>query len=312
VGRGGGPTYEAILAQPGHSIVGRIKITEQGEVLASKYSIPEIALYNLETIATAVIQSGLLPSSSDTLPSWLETMEDLSVRSREVYRQLIYEQPKLVDFFHQVTPIEEISQLQISSRPARRAGKRDLESLRAIPWVFGWTQSRFLLPSWYGVGTALEEFLLENPEGHLTLLQFFYAKWPFFKTAISRVEMTLAKTDLQIAHHYVRELTQSGFETEFDQLFLQISDEYLRTCQVVLQISGHKHLLDEDRDLQRSVQLRNGSIVPLGFIQASLIKRLRQHGGDTIDLRSRYSKKELLRGALLTVNGIAAGMRNTG
>lgn len=312
VGRGGGPTYEAILAQPGHSIDGRIKITEQGEVLASKYSLPEIALYNLETIATAVIQAGLLPSSSDTLPSWMEAMEDLSVRSREVYRQLIYEQPKLVDFFHQVTPIEEISQLQISSRPARRAGKRDLQSLRAIPWVFGWTQSRFLLPSWYGVGTALEEFLLENPEGHLTLLQFFYAKWPFFKTALSRVEMTLAKTDLQIAHHYVRELTQSSYETEFDRLFLEISDEYQRTCQVVLQISGHKELLDSDGDLQRSVQLRNGSIVPLGFIQASLLKRLRQHGGDTVDLRSRYSKKELLRGALLTVNGIAAGMRNTG
>ncbi|MEE3715289.1 phosphoenolpyruvate carboxylase [Tumidithrix elongata RA019] len=312
VGRGGGPTYEAILAQPGHSIDGRIKITEQGEVLASKYSLPEIALYNLETIATAVIQAGLLPTSSDTLPSWLDAMEDLSVRSREVYRDLIYEQPKLVDFFHQVTPIEEISQLQISSRPARRAGKRDLGSLRAIPWVFGWTQSRFLLPSWYGVGTALEEFLLENPEGHLTLLQFFYAKWPFFKTAISRVEMTLAKTDLQIAHHYVRELTEPGYEEVFDRLFTQISLEYQRTCNVVLHISGHKQLLDEDRDLQRSVQLRNGSIVPLGFIQASLIKRLRQHSSDTINLRSRYSKKELLRGALLTVNGIAAGMRNTG
>jgi phosphoenolpyruvate carboxylase len=312
VGRGGGPTYEAILAQPGRSIEGRIKITEQGEVLASKYSLPEIALYNLETIATAVIQAALLPSSTDTLDCWLDTMEGISVRSRQVYRQLIYEQPNLVEFFHQVTPIEEISQLQISSRPARRAGKRDLASLRAIPWVFSWTQSRFLLPSWYGIGAALEEFLQQNPEGHLSLLQYFYSKWPFFKTAISRVEMTLAKTDLQIAHHYMRELTRDGFEEAFVDVFAEILAEYQRTRTVIQSITGQKQMLDSDRDLQRSVQLRNGSIVPLGFIQASLLKRLRQHRPDTVDLRSRYSKNELLRGALLTINGIAAGMRNTG
>ncbi|PZU99772.1 MAG: phosphoenolpyruvate carboxylase [Pseudanabaena sp.] len=312
VGRGGGPTYEAILAQPGRSIEGRIKITEQGEVLASKYSLPEIALYNLETITTAVIQASLLPSSTDTLDCWLDTMEGISVRSREVYRHLIYEQPNLVEFFHQVTPIEEISQLQISSRPARRAGKRDLASLRAIPWVFSWTQSRFLLPSWYGIGAALEEFLSENPEGHLSLLQYFYSKWPFFKTAISRVEMTLAKTDMQIAHHYMRELTKEGHEASFVEIFTEIQEEYQRTLTVIQSITGQKQMLDSDRDLQRSVQLRNGSIVPLGFIQASLLKRLRQHRSDTVDLRSRYSKNELLRGALLTINGIAAGMRNTG
>ena len=312
VGRGGGPTYEAILAQPGRSIEGRIKITEQGEVLASKYSLPEIALYNLETITTAVVQAALLPSSTDTLDCWLDTMEEISVRSRQVYRQLIYEQPNLVEFFHQVTPIEEISQLQISSRPARRAGKRDLASLRAIPWVFSWTQSRFLLPSWYGIGAALEEFLQQNPEGHLSLLQYFYSKWPFFKTAISRVEMTLAKTDLQIAHHYMRELTKEGYEEAFVEVFSEIYEEYQRTRKVIQSITGQKQILDSDRDLQRSVQLRNGSIVPLGFIQASLLKRLRQHRPDTVDLRSRYSKNELLRGALLTINGIAAGMRNTG
>jgi phosphoenolpyruvate carboxylase len=309
VGRGGGPTYEAILAQPGHRLNGRIKITEQGEVLASKYSLPELALYNLETITTGVIQAGLLPNTFGTLTAWLELMEDLSQRSRSVYRELIYDQPQLATFFHQVTPVEEISQLRISSRPARRAGKKDLASLRAIPWVFGWTQSRFLLPSWYGVGTALEEFLAENPEVHLTLLQSLYSKWSFFKTVISKVEMTLAKADLQIAHHYVRELSESGYEDTFEQMFTQINQEYMRTCQVVLKISNHERLLDGDRNLQRSVQLRNGSIVPLGFIQASLIKRLRQHKSD---MRSRYSKGELLRGALLTVNGIAAGMRNTG
>ncbi len=309
VGRGGGPTYEAILAQPGHQLNGRIKITEQGEVLASKYSLPELALYNLESITTGVVQAGLLPNSFGTLTAWLELMEDLAQRSRSVYRELIYEQPDLATFFHQVTPLEEISQLRISSRPARRAGKKDLASLRAIPWVFGWTQSRFLLPSWYGVGTALEEFITENPELHLTLLQSLYSKWSFFKTVISKVEMTLAKADLQIAHHYVRELSEPEYRDTFEQMFMQINQEYLRTCQVVLKITNHEHLLDGDRDLQRSVQLRNGSIVPLGFIQASLIKRLRQHRSD---MRSRYSKGELLRGALLTVNGIAAGMRNTG
>jgi phosphoenolpyruvate carboxylase len=312
VGRGGGPTYEAILAQPGRSIEGRIKITEQGEVLASKYSLPEIALYNLETITTAVIQGTLLPSSTDTLDCWLDTMEEISVRSRQVYRNLIYEQPNLVEFFHQVTPIEEISQLQISSRPARRAGKRDLGSLRAIPWVFSWTQSRFLLPSWYGIGTALDEFLQQNPDGHLSLLQYFYSKWPFFKTVISRVEMTIAKADLQIAHHYMRELTKEGYEQDFVDIFAEILEEFQRTRKVIQTITGSKQILDSDRDLQRSVQLRNGSIVPLGFIQASLLKRLRQHRSDTVDLRSRYSKNELLRGALLTINGIAAGMRNTG
>jgi phosphoenolpyruvate carboxylase len=317
VGRGGGPAYEAILAQPSHTIEGRIKITEQGEVLASKYALPELALYNLETITSAVIQASLLRTSIDDLEPWHEIMEELSIKSREQYRNLIYEQPDFVDFFHQVTPIEEISQLQISSRPTRRGGKRNLASLRAIPWVFSWTQSRFLLPAWYGVGTALQGFLDEKPVEHLSLLRYFYFKWPFFKMAISKVEMTLAKVDLQIAQHYVRELTQPADRERFSLLYEQIAQEYYLTCNLVLTITGHKRLLDGDPDLQRSVQLRNGTIVPLGFLQVSLLKRLRQHQnqssiGTTTIMRSRYSKGELLRGALLTINGIAAGMRNTG
>ena len=314
VGRGGGPAYEAILAQPGHTIKGRIKITEQGEVLASKYSLPELALYNLETVSTAVIKASLLGTSFDDIQPWNEIMEELSVRSRAHYRSLIYEQADLVDFFHQVTPIEEISQLQISSRPARRGGKKDLASLRAIPWVFSWTQSRFLLPSWYGVGTALQEFLNEEPDENLNLLRYFYFKWPFFKMAISRVEMTLAKVDLQMAHHYVRELSKPEDIERFEALFDQIAKEYNLVCDLVLNITGHKRLLDGDPELQRSVQLRNGSIVPLGFLQVSLLKRLREHGKLTTTgvVHSRYSKGELLRGALLTINGIAAGMRNTG
>jgi phosphoenolpyruvate carboxylase len=311
VGRGGGPSHEAILAQPGQSINGRIKITEQGEVLASKYSLPELALYNLEQVASAVIQTSLMFGSIDDIEPWNEVMEDLSDRSRRHYRALVYDCPDLVNFFHQVTPIDEISHLQISSRPARRGGKRDLASLRAIPWVFSWTQSRFLLPSWYGVGTALQEFVAEDPEQNFELLQGFYRKWPFFRMAISKVEMTISKVDLQIARHYVDELSHPDDKEQFMVLFDQITQEYHLICDMVLRISGHERLLDDNPELQRSIHLRNGSIVPLGFLQVSLLKRLRQHGGAGM-IYSRYSKKELLDGALLTINGIAAGMRNTG
>ncbi len=315
VGRGGGPAYEAILAQPSSSIQGRIKITEQGEVLASKYSLPELALYNLEKVTTATIQASLLGSGFDDIEPWNEIMEDLAARSRQHYRALIYEEPNFIDFFHEVTPIEEISQLQISSRPARRGGKKkELSGLRAIPWVFSWTQSRFLLPAWYGVGTALQDFLDQEPEEHLKLLQYFYFKWPFFKMAISKVEMTLAKVDLQMARYYTDELTQPENRERFEVLFERIRNEYHCTRDLVLKITGHTHLLDGDPSLQRSVQLRNGTIVPLGCLQVSLLKRLRQHKQQSATgvVRSRYSRGELLRGALLTINGIAAGMRNTG
>ncbi|GAB1539095.1 phosphoenolpyruvate carboxylase [Scytonema sp. NUACC21] len=315
VGRGGGPAYEAILAQPGHSINGRIKITEQGEVLASKYSLRDLALYNLETITTAVIQASLLRTGFDDIQPWNEIMEELAARSRSHYRALIYEQPDFIDFFHQVTPIEEISQLQISSRPARRpSGKKDLSSLRAIPWVFSWTQTRFLLPSWYGMGTAMQEFLNEEPEEHLKLLRYFYIKWPFFKMVISKAEMTLAKVDLQMARHYVQELSQPEDKERLEKVFEQIASEYYLTRDLVLKITGHERLLDGDPTLQRSVQLRNGTIVPLGFLQVALLKRLRQARTNVTSgvIHSRYSKGELLRGALLTINGIAAGMRNTG
>ncbi|WP_199248065.1 phosphoenolpyruvate carboxylase [[Phormidium] sp. ETS-05] len=315
VGRGGGPAYEAILAQPNRTIEGRIKITEQGEVLASKYTLPDLALYNLESIATAVVKASLLGTGFDDIEAWNEIMEELARDSRAHYRALIYEQPDLVDFFHEVTPIQEISQLQISSRPARRAsGKKDLGSLRAIPWVFSWTQTRFLLPAWYGVGTALQRFLQQEPVEHLKLLQYFYLKWPFFKMVISKVEMTLSKVDLQIAHYYVRELASRERLGRFEELFEAIADEYKLTRELVLKVTSQTRLLDGDPYLQRSVQLRNGTIVPLGLLQVSLLKRLRQHDQQQSSgaIQSRYSKGELLRGALLTLNGIAAGLRNTG
>ncbi len=320
VSRGGGPAYQAILAQPSGTLQGRIKITEQGEVLASKYSLPELALYNLETVTTAVVQNSLVTNQLDATPSWNQLMTRVATRSREHYRALVHDNPDLVAFFQQVTPIEEISKLQISSRPARRkTGARDLSSLRAIPWVFGWTQSRFLLPSWFGVGTALAAEVDSEPE-QLDLLRRLHQRWPFFRMLISKVEMTLSKVDLDLAHHYVNSLGKTEQREAFEAIFQVIADEYDRTLKLVLAITGQERLLGADQNLQLSVDLRNRTIVPLGFLQVALLRRLRDQNrqppmsespGVPEDRRT-YSRSELLRGALLTLNGIAAGMRNTG
>ncbi len=318
VSRGGGPAYQAILAQPSGTLKGRIKITEQGEVLASKYALPELALYNLETVTTAVLQNSLLSSGVDDTPSWNELMERLASRSRQHYRALVHEHPDLVAFFEQVTPIEEISKLQISSRPARRrTGARDLSSLRAIPWVFGWTQSRFLLPSWFGVGAAISDEMGDDTEG-LETLRTLYQRWPFFRMLISKVEMTLAKVDLSLAKYYVDSLGSADRADAFQEIFATIAAEYSLTKELVLKITGHERLLDGDPPLQLSVELRNRTIVPLGFLQVALLRRLRNQNrqppmneSDLADTRT-YSRGELLRGALLTINGIAAGLRNTG
>ena len=320
VSRGGGPAYQAILAQPSGTLQGRIKITEQGEVLASKYSLPELALYNLETVTTAVVQNSLVTNQLDATPSWNQLMSRVATRSREHYRALVHDNPDLVAFFQQVTPIEEISKLQISSRPARRkTGARDLSSLRAIPWVFGWTQSRFLLPSWFGVGTALAEEVNDDPE-QLDLLRRLHQRWPFFRMLISKVEMTLSKVDLDLAHHYMSSLGNPEQRDAFEDIFKVIADEYERTRKLVLEITGQKRLLGADQNLQLSVDLRNRTIVPLGFLQVALLRRLRDQNRQppmsespgTAEDRRTYSRSELLRGALLTLNGIAAGMRNTG
>ena len=222
----------------------------------------------------------MLGSGFDRVEPWNEIMEELAVRSRQAYRSLVYEQPDFVDFFLSVTPIDVISQLQIGSRPSKRPGKakneqnkkKDISSLRAIPWVFSWTQSRFLLPAWYGVGTALKGFLEQESEKNLNLLRYFYIKWPFFKMVISKVEMTLSKVDLQIAAHYINELSKPEDRERFRRLFEQITQEYYLARELILLINGQQNLLDGDPELQRSVQLRNGTIVPLGFLQVSLIK----------------------------------------
>ncbi|MCX5940746.1 MAG: phosphoenolpyruvate carboxylase [Cyanobium sp. LacPavin_0818_WC50_MAG_67_9] len=321
VGRGGGPAYQAILAQPSGTLNGRIKITEQGEVLASTCSLPELALYRLETVTTAGLQNSLVSTPVDDTPSWNTLMGRLAARSRDHYRALVHDNPDLVAFFQQVTPIEEISKLQISSRPARRkSGAKDLSSLRAIPWVFGWTQSRFLLPSWFGVGAALQEELNQDPD-QLELLRLLYQRWPFFRMLISKVEMTLSKVDLDLAHHYVQALGRSEHREAFEQIFQTIAAEFALTRDLVLTITGHSRLLDGDPALQLSVDLRNRTIIPLGFLQVALLRRLRDQNrqppmseaaSNPSDDGRTYSRSELLRGALLTINGIAAGMRNTG
>ncbi len=267
-----------------------------------------------------MIQNSLVSTPVDNTPSWNELMGRLAARSRDFYRALVHDNPDLVAFFQQCTPIEEISKLQISSRPARRkSGAKDLSSLRAIPWVFGWTQSRFLLPSWFGVGAALQEELERDP-GQMELLRLLHQRWPFFRMLISKVEMTLSKVDIELAHHYVQELGRNADREAFEQIYQTIATEFHLTRDLVLQITGHQRLLDGDPALQLSVDLRNRTIVPLGFLQVALLKRLRDqnrqppiseavstdHDGRT------YSRSELLRGALLTINGIAAGMRNTG
>jgi phosphoenolpyruvate carboxylase len=192
--------------------------------------------------------------------------------------------------------------------------------LRAIPWVFGWTQSRFLLPSWFGVGAALQEEVTQDP-AQLEMLQLLYQRWPFFRMLISKVEMTLSKVDLDLAHHYVRSLGQPNDRQAFEAIFEAIAAEFVLTRDLVLLITGHSRLLDGDPALQLSVDLRNRTIIPLGYLQVALLRRLRDQnrqppgreaGSDDSSDGRTYSRSELLRGALLTINGIAAGMRNTG
>ena len=278
-------------------------------------------MYNLETVVTAVIQNSLVNNRLDATLEWNELMTRLAETSRLHYRKLVHENPDLLMFFQEVTPIEEISKLQISSRPARRKkGAKDLSSLRAIPWVFGWTQSRFLLPSWFGVGTALSEELKSDPQ-QIELLRVLHQRWPFFRMLISKVEMTLSKVDLEVAKYYVDTLGSPKNRDSFEVIFDVISKEYNLTKTLILEITAKNKLLESDRDLRSSVNLRNKTIIPLGFLQVSLLRRLRDQTRqppiseafiDKDESKRAYSRSELLRGALLTINGIAAGMRNTG
>jgi len=308
VGRGGGPSHEAILAQPPGTVASRIKITEQGEVVSSKYSLPEIAQRSLELTTAAVIAASL-PGRAEpsALPRWQEAMEQISEAAYATYRQIVAGTEGFYDYFTEATPVEELQHLRIGSRPAKRKqGSRSLADLRAIPWVFGWTQSRHLLPGWLAVGSTLSDFIQAAPRRNLELLREMYRDWAFFHSVISNIEMTLAKADFQIARHYAESVADRRLGRRIFQL---LEEEYQRTCRVILQITGEKNLLDKSPVLQRSITVRNPYVDPMSYLQVELLGRKRSVEAEKLSVAER---EKLLYAILLTINGIAAGMRNTG
>ncbi|HEY0757284.1 MAG TPA: phosphoenolpyruvate carboxylase [Ktedonobacteraceae bacterium] len=319
IGRGGGPIYDAILGQPHGSVNGHIRVTEQGEMLSFKYGLPSIALRNLELVVAGVIKSSLPQETSLTEEQrqvWVEIMTTLSASAYTYYRRLIYDDPDFLRFFEQATPILELGWLNLGSRPARRSRGRNLEELRAIPWVFSWMQSRYVLPSWYGVGHALEELLNARPDC-LPELQRMYQAWPFMRAFIDNMQMTLSKADMHIARHYAMLVDDPELRARLSQ---EIEAEYERTRRLLLTIIGGQELLDTNHVLQLSIRRRNPYVDPLSYFQISLLRRLRASGGpsmsDTQDPDSSSAAEQervrLTYAVLLTINGVAAGLRNTG
>jgi len=298
VGRGGGPSAEAILAQPERTVGAFLKLTEQGEVISDKYSLAELARENLEASLSAVIESSLLHTSSrpgTASERWREPMEAVSSVAERAYRSLLAN-PGFAEYFMSSTPVAELSDLNLGSRPAYRPESgSDLASLRAIPWVFGWTQSRQIIPGWFGVGSGLAA---AREAGAGQALDEMYATWPFFRTFVSNVEMTLAKTDMDIAGMYVRSLVEPAQHV----IFQQIADEHARTVDEILELTGEPSLIAARPLLQRTLAVRADYLRPVHYLQVELLGR---H-------RSGSEEAELRRGLLITVNAIAAGLRNTG
>jgi phosphoenolpyruvate carboxylase len=300
VGRGGGPTHAAILAQPPGDFSGEIRITEQGEVLSWKYSDPVLAEWNLEIMIAACLEAVLKPSqfSAETHEHWHEAMEALAAEAFAFYRTHIADNPDVISYFEQATPVNELENARIGSRPARRSQSRSLEDLRAIPWVFGWMQSRHAVPAWFGVGHALERFAARGDK-QAQLLREMMKSFPLFSGLIRSVEIAMAKADFSIARLYADLVSDTGLR---ERVFSMLQDEFERTRRVILAVTGQRELLEKNAVLSRSVRLRNPYVDPLSLIQVDLLRRKRAGVNEaTLDYAI---------GA--TMNGIAAGLHNTG
>ncbi|MBX3652903.1 MAG: phosphoenolpyruvate carboxylase [Ramlibacter sp.] len=303
VGRGGGPSYQAILAQPPGTVRGQIRLTEQGEVIGSKYANPEIGRRNLETLVAATLEATLLQPTKPATRAYLEAAEALSRASMAAYRALVYETPGFTEYFFNATPIREIAELNIGSRPASRKASQRIEDLRAIPWGFSWGQCRLTLPGWYGFGSAIDQFLNHTPgqprrEG-LALLQKMYRQWPFFRTLLSNMDMVLAKSDLALASRYAELVADARLRKK---IFSAIEVEWQRTAEALSQITGDKQRLAHNAALARSIRHRFPYIDPLHHLQVELVRRYREGKADD----------RVQRGIHISINGIAAGLRNTG
>lgn len=297
VGRGGGPTNVAIAALPPGTVGGRLKMTEQGEVLSSKYGVAPIAHRELELTTSAVLFSRLAElegPSGEELEGFESALASMAEDAEAVYRELVHDDPDFVEFFQKVTPVDEVSRLQLGSRPAKRKPGGGIDQLRAIPWVFSWTQSRIILPAWFGLGTALERAREERGE---ELLRTMQREWPFFAAVLANAEMACAKADDGIARRYVELWDQ---EEPRERIWAVIEAELARTKAELRRISGEERLLDREPVLQASIQRRNPSVDPLSYVQIDLLRRL------------RAGEEDLGRVSLLAINGIAAGLRNTG
>ena len=302
VGRGGGPSYQAILAQPPGTVRGQIRLTEQGEVIASKYANPEIGRRNLETLVAATLEATLLQPTKPATKAFLEAAAFLSETSMAAYRALVYETPGFTNYFFSSTPIREIAELNIGSRPASRKATQAIEDLRAIPWGFSWGQCRLTLPGWYGFGSAIQAFIHrpgKDAKAQLALLQKMYRQWPFFRTLLSNMDMVLAKSDLNLASRYSELVTDTRLRR---RIFGAIEAEWHSTVEALNQITGDKQRLEHNSALARSIRHRFPYIDPLNHLQVELVRRWR--AGQTDD--------RVKNGIHLSINGIAAGVRNTG
>ncbi|MFL6627310.1 MAG: phosphoenolpyruvate carboxylase [Vitreoscilla sp.] len=306
VGRGGGPSYQAIIAQPPGTVNGQIRLTEQGEVIASKYANPEIGLRNLETLVAATLEATLLHTTKTPPKAFLDAADELSQASFDAFRALVYETPGFTDYFFAATPIREIAELNIGSRPASRKSTRRIEDLRAIPWGFSWGQCRVALPGWCGFGSAVEAFLGASGDEHdrrLELLRKMYKQWPFFRTLLSNLDMVLAKSDLRIAARYVDLVDDRKLGK---RIFGAIKAEWERTQAMLGAITGEAQRLQSNPSLARSIEHRFPYLDPLNHLQVELMRRYRMRKADD------PSTERVKRGIHLSINGIAAGLRNTG